>query len=55
MERTLFGTPMQGTRLVQAQRVRLDSFGWVDRTRGVVHIPVDAAIDLVVAREHAAP
>lgn len=30
--------------------VRLSSFGWVDETSGLVHIPIDQAIDLVVAR-----
>lgn len=51
VERTLFGTAMEGPALARAQRARLDGFGWVDRGRGVVHIPVDAAIDLLVARE----
>ena len=28
----------------------LNSYGWVDRTRGVVRLPIDRAMDLVVAR-----
>jgi hypothetical protein len=30
-------------------RAALSSFGWVDRERGIVRIPVDLAIDLVAA------
>ena len=26
---------------------RLSSYGWVDRSRGVVHIPIDRAMELV--------
>lgn len=27
---------------------RLESYGWVDRSRNVIHIPIDRAIDLVL-------
>jgi hypothetical protein len=30
---------------------RLERYGWVDREGGVVHIPIEAAIDLEVAQE----
>jgi len=33
------------------QRRRLDGQGWVDRKEGLVHIPVDRAMDLVVQGE----
>jgi hypothetical protein len=33
------------------QRRRLDGYGWVDRKEGLVHIPVDRAMDLVVRGE----
>lgn len=33
----------------------LDRFGWIDREAGVVHIPVDRAIDLYLARQKEAP
>jgi hypothetical protein len=29
---------------------RLTTYGWMDRTSGVVHIPIDRAIDLVAER-----
>ena len=33
-----------------SQRAALDQFGWVDRGRRVVHVPIEDAIDLVVKR-----
>lgn len=27
-----------------AERARLESYGWVDRSKGIVHIPIDAAM-----------
>ena len=32
------------------QSSALDSYGWVDRSRGIVHIPIDRAMDLILAR-----
>lgn len=29
---------------------RLDSVGWVDRQAGIVHLPIDRAMDLLVER-----
>jgi hypothetical protein len=37
------------------QRAHLQKFGWVDRPQGRVHIPIDVAMDLIVAQEGAAP
>jgi hypothetical protein len=34
----------------EAEQARLDSYGWMDRTSGAVHIPIERAIDLVVER-----
>ncbi|MBM3791334.1 MAG: hypothetical protein FJW35_13445 [Acidobacteria bacterium] len=33
----------------QAEDLRLGSYGWVDRDNGVVHIPIERAMDLVAA------
>ncbi len=33
-----------------AEVERLTTYGWMDRTSGVVHIPIDRAIDLVAER-----
>lgn len=32
------------------EKLRLESYGWVDRTSGIVHIPIAAAMDLALAR-----
>jgi hypothetical protein len=41
--------------LYDQQRALLDGFGWVDQRRRLVHIPIEAAIDLVAHdEEHAA-
>jgi hypothetical protein len=37
-------------RLRQQQEEAVDSYGWVDRNRGVVHIPVARAMDLLLER-----
>ena len=33
-----------------AEMERLSTYGWMDRTSGVVHIPIDRAMDLVAER-----
>jgi len=33
------------------ERQRLDSYGWVDRGQGLVHIPVERAVELVLKGE----
>lgn len=33
-----------------AERERLDSYGWMDRSTGAVHIPIERAIDLIAER-----
>jgi len=29
---------------------RLSSYGWVDKNTGIVHVPIDRAIDLIAQR-----
>ena len=33
------------------QRERLESYGWVDRERGIAHVPIEVAMDEVVREE----
>lgn len=33
-----------------AQRATLNSYGWIDKATGVVHIPIDRAIELTLQR-----
>ena len=34
----------------QAENQRLTTYGWLDRSQGAVHVPIERAIDLVVER-----
>jgi hypothetical protein len=48
----------QDTRLEEwraAKHKRLAGYGWVDRDKGLVHIPVDKAMDQVVSQSAGAP
>jgi hypothetical protein len=49
VEQTPIRETERGLDLVREQRRSLDRWGWVDRSRGVAQIPIDRAIDLVVA------
>jgi hypothetical protein len=40
----------QRIHLYAAQNQRLNSYGWVDRSRGIVHIPIDQAMKLILQR-----
>jgi hypothetical protein len=47
-------TPEQKLQELQADdRMTLSSYGWVDRTKGTVRIPIDRAMSLVVAERNA--
>ena len=35
------------------EEMLLKSYGWVDQTKGTVHIPIDQAIDIVAAKRSA--
>jgi len=34
----------------EAESQRLTTYGWLDRTQGAVHVPIERAIDIVVER-----
>jgi hypothetical protein len=40
----------QMTALLAQQNEKLNSYGWIDRTNGIVRIPIDRAMDLIVQR-----
>lgn len=42
----LIATSERGRKLKAEQRKRLSQFEWVDRSRGLVRVPVDVAMDL---------
>jgi hypothetical protein len=47
--------PAELTRVRAEQQERLSGYRWIDRQHGVVAIPIDRAIDLVVAEQGTAP
>jgi hypothetical protein len=47
VEQRLFEHANQGVAWREQARRRLDSYGWVDQAKGVAHIPIDQAMDLV--------
>jgi hypothetical protein len=57
VEQDLFfdGNLLRGDRDRAARRARLDAWGWVDRERGVAHIPIAEAMALVAAGVRAVP
>jgi hypothetical protein len=47
----LQGQPMADRKqYFAAKRARLNGYGWVDRARGIVHIPIDEAISKMIER-----
>jgi hypothetical protein len=40
----------QRTILYDQQSKKLNSYGWIDRSNGIVRIPIDRAIDLILQR-----
>lgn len=38
-----------------AQGARLESYGWVDRHAGVIHVPIERAMEQVLAEEGRGP
>jgi hypothetical protein len=49
----LFDQPLPKPNIAEEQRRRLAGYGWVDRSRGTVSIPVDSAIELLLSRQGA--
>jgi hypothetical protein len=37
-------------KLYEAQSAELNSYGWINRSNGVLHIPIERAMDLILAR-----
>lgn len=50
----LFAQPGAAKTLRASQRQALQNYGWVDRERGIVRIPIDRAMELEL-RENGAP
>jgi len=46
METRPFSVEAQGLAEHQREEAQLHGYGWVDRSRRIVHVPIDVAIDL---------
>jgi hypothetical protein len=46
VEQQLFESATRGEKDREAHRQRLGSYGWVDRKAGIVHLPIDRAMEL---------
>lgn len=55
VEQQLFDLAVRGERQRAGQLDRLGAYGWVDRGAGVVHLPIDRAMDLVSRGVRPAP
>jgi hypothetical protein len=53
METGLFDLEAQGLEMNQRATQHLDSYGWVQEEAGLVRVPIDVAIELVLKREPA--
>jgi hypothetical protein len=53
VEQDPFDLAFRGERDRAARLQHLRSYGWIDRQRGIVHLPIDRAMDLVVQGERA--
>ena len=51
METRVFTTEAQGLDMHRQAAARLSSYGWVDRNREIVHVPIETAFGLLLARE----
>lgn len=49
IEQRLFESSNQAEVVREVQRAKLESYGWVDRTRGIIRIPVEQGMQLVIA------
>jgi hypothetical protein len=52
VEQRLFESSNMGVAWRERQHKRLESFGWVDKEKGVAHIPIDRAMERVEKGEH---
>ncbi len=55
VEQQPFAQAVRGERAKVQQRERLESYGWVDRQAGVVHIPIAEAMRLVASGARVGP
>ncbi|MCI0571545.1 MAG: hypothetical protein L0Y66_12385 [Myxococcaceae bacterium] len=50
-----FDLDTRAEELRERQRHQLSSYGWVDRDAGVIHVPIERAVELLLQQEPEAP
>lgn len=55
VEQDLFDVAVRGQRDLERRKARLGAYGWVDRERGIVHLPIGRAMELVEQGVRASP
>ena len=53
IETSTFATEAQGLAEHRTEAQRLSTYGWVDRDKGVIHVPIDVAFELWLAQRGA--
>jgi hypothetical protein len=51
VDQTPFETTRGAAHYRREQLRRLNSYGWVDPAKGIIHVPIDKAIDQLLAQE----
>ena len=52
MAKKVYSQPYQALQQLDADQLeRLNSYGWVNQSKGVVHIPIDRAMEMVAREE----
>lgn len=51
VDQRMFAQERRAQELRRAQKERLSSYGWVDRERGVIHLPIERAMELLLEEE----
>lgn len=49
VEQTLIADDRLGLRIAAEKRAELERYGWVDRQKGLIRIPIERAFDLLLA------
>ena len=50
VKQTLIGADAYGQRLLEEQRAELERYGWTDRQHGIVSVPVEQGMKMVIQR-----
>jgi hypothetical protein len=55
IEQDVFDVAVRGDEDLARRRAKLEGYGWVDREKGIVHLPIERAMELVAQGVRPAP